>query len=212
MAFVFSTGGGKDFKKVPPGVWVARCFRMVDMGTQVSTGQYAGKASRKIHVEWEVFGDNEGDPLTVEINGKTMPLTISKNYTASMNEKATLRKELQAWRGKAFTDEEAAQFDVSKLVGAYCMLNITHSESGNGKVYANIAGISPLPGALKNQKPAAVHKDQIFSLDQPDMSVYESLPKWLQDKVAESPEYHQSGPSESSQETAEEDDLSDVPF
>lgn len=208
MAFVFSVGGGKDFKKVPVGVWVARCFRMVDMGTQVSTGQWAGKASRKIHVEWEVFGDDEDGPLTIEINGKSMPLTISKSYTASMNEKATLRKELQAWRGKPFTDEEAAQFDVSKLVGAYCMLNITHSESGNGKVYANIAGISPVPAALKNSKPAGVHKDQVFDLNNPNMDVYESLPKWLQDKIAESPEFD--GAAQLETAGAEED--GDIPF
>lgn len=207
MGFVFKATGGGDFKKVPEGVWVARCFRMLDLGTQVSKGMFAGKAAHKIHVEWEVFCDE-----TVNINGKEMPLTISKDYTASMNEKATLRKELGQWRGKSFTDEEAGTFDVSKLVGAYCMLNVTHKESGNGKVYANIASISPVPAALKNQKPAAVHTDQIFSLDNPNMSVYESLPKWLQDKIAESPEFHQSGPSESSQETEDDEDMSDIPF
>lgn len=206
MGFVFKAGGGGDFKKVPVGVWVARCYRMIDLGTQISKGQFAGKAAHKIHVEWEVFCEE-----TVQINGKDMPLTISKEYTASMNEKATLRKDLQAWRGKAFSDEEASQFDVSKLVGAYCMLNVIHNEAGNGKVYANISGITPLPAALKNQKPEAVHANQIFTLDQPDMAIYESLPKWLQDKIAESPEFHQSGPSESSQEAAEED-YSDVPF
>jgi len=204
MAFVFKSSGG-DFKKVPVGVWVARCFRMIDLGTQTSKGMFAGQAAHKIHVEWEVFCDE-----TVKIEGKEMPLTISKEYTASMNEKANLRKDLQAWRGKAFADEEASQFDVSKLVGAYCMLNVIHKESGNGKTYANITGITPLPAALKNQKPDAAHKNQIFDINNPDMDLFESFPEWLQNKIREAPEFV----TERQVETvgAEEDEDGDIPF
>lgn len=183
----FPTTGNKDFKKVPVGLHIARCYRMIDLGTQISTGQFAGKAQRKLHVEWEVFG--EGPDFTTEVNGVEMPLTIGKNYTASMHEKAALRKELEAWRGKAFTDDEASQFDVSKLVGAYCMLNVVHAEH-NGKTYSNISTITPIPAALKNAKPAGVHSPQVFIASEPDMKVFEALPKYLQTKIELSPEFN----------------------
>ena len=65
-----------------------------------------------------------------------MPLTVSRTFTVSLHEKANLRKFLSAWRGRDFTTEEAKAFDVSKLLGAYCMVNVTESET-NGKTYSN---------------------------------------------------------------------------
>jgi len=117
-----------------------------------------------------------------------MPLTISKSYTVSLHEKAGLRKDLAAWRGRDFTDEEAKGFDVSKLIGAYCMVNVTTSES-NGKTYSNVAGLTPLPAALKNAKPAAVHENVLFNLDDPDLSVFDSFHEKLQEAIKKSPEW-----------------------
>jgi len=182
--------GGGNFKLIPAGSFVARCYEFIDLGTQTSKGgQYAGTVAHKIKIGFELFGDDEeGNPLTIDVNGKAMPLTITKEYTYSMHEKANLRKDLGAWRGKLFGDEEAATFQILKLIGAYGMLNITHKPSGD-KTYANISGISPLPSALKLNKPAAVHANRIFDLDEPDMEVFESLPEYMQVKIKESPEW-----------------------
>ena len=115
-------------------------------------------------------------------------MTISKSYTVSLHEKANLRKELAAWRGRDFTEEEAKAFDVSKLVGAYCMVNVTTSES-NGKTYSNVAGLTPLPGALKNAKPQPVHDNIIFNLDDPDRALLETFHEKLRDAIKRSPEW-----------------------
>jgi hypothetical protein len=128
-----------------------------------------------------------------------MPLTISKNYTVSLHEKANLRKELAAWRGRDFTDEEAKAFDVSKLVGAYCMVNVTTSES-NGKTYSNVAGLTPLPAALKNSKPAPVHPDLLFNLDEPDMKVFATFHEKLQETIRRSPEWQAANGSRGTRE------------
>jgi hypothetical protein len=212
MAIIAKVGGGGNFKKAPIGNHIGRCFKMVDLGTQTSKGgQFAGKVARKILVEWELLGeDSEGQPMTVTWEGKTMPMTINKEYTLSMHEKASLRKELGAWRGKQFTDEEAKTFDITKLVGAYCMVNVTHSES-NGKEYANVSGLSPLPSALKNSKPAAVHKNVIFEVENPDMEVFESLAEWLQNKIREAPEWENTRQVETEGAASGIDD-SDIPF
>ena len=189
MGFIASDSGGGNFKRVPAGAYIGRCYSLIDLGTQLSSGQYGEKMQHKLRIGWELFGEDEdGNPLTIEVDGKEMPMTISKSYTVSLHEKAGLRKDLAAWRGKDFTDEEAKAFDVSKLIGAYCMVNVTTSET-NGKTYRNVAGLTPLPGALKNAKPAAVHAPQVFDLDNPDMKVFATFHEKLQEAIKRSPEW-----------------------
>lgn len=192
MAFIASDNGGGNFKRVPAGVYIGRCYSLVDLGTQFSDGAYGPKSQHKIKIGWELFGeDDTGAPLTIDVDGKQMPLTISKSYTVSLHEKSGLRRDLAAWRGKDFTEEEAKAFDVSKLVGAYCMVNATLSET-NGKTYTNVAGLTPLPGALKNAKPAAVHEPVVFDLDKPDMKVFNTFHEKLQEAIKRSPEWAKS--------------------
>lgn len=206
MGFLAKDSGGGDFKKVPPGVYIGRCYSLIDLGTQLSSGQYGEKMQHKIKISWELFGEDEaGQPLTVLVEGKEMPLTISKNYTVSLHEKAGLRKDLSAWRGKDFTEEEAKAFDVSKLLGAYCMVNCTVSET-NGKTFTNVAGLTPLPGALKNAKPAPVHANIIFDLDKPDMKIFNAFYEKLQDVIKSSPEWAKLHSEQPAHETHATDD------
>lgn len=189
MAFVASDSGGGNFKRVPPGAYIGRCYSLVDLGTQLSSGQFGEKMQHKIRIGWELFGEDEqGEPLTIDIDGKEMPLTITKSYTVSLHEKSGLRRDLAAWRGKDFTDEEAKGFDVQKLLGAYCMVNATQSET-NGKTYTNVAGLTPLPGALKNAKPAPVHTNVVFDLDKPDMAVFDTFHDKLKESIQKTPEW-----------------------
>jgi hypothetical protein len=189
MGFIATDSGGGNFKRVPQGVFIGRCFSLVDLGTQHTTGQYGDKIQHKMRLGWELFGEEEdGTPLTIEVNGKMMPLTISKSYTVSLHEKSGLRRDLAAWRGKDFTDDEAKGFDVSKLVGAYCMINVVISDT-NGKIYSNIGGLTPLPGALRNAKPDPVHDNVLFNLDAPNMTIFATFHEKLQDAIKKSPEW-----------------------
>lgn len=193
MGFIATdSGGGGSFKRVPQGVFIARCYSLIDLGTQHTTGQYGDKYQHKVKVSWELFGDDEnGIPLTIAVDGKEMPLTISKSYTMSLHEKSGLRRDLSAWRGRDFTDEELQAFDITKLLGVYCMVNVTESTT-NGKTYSNVAGITPLPSALKNAKPEPVHGNVKFNLDEPDMAVFATFHEKLQEAIKKSPEWAQS--------------------
>lgn len=190
MGFIATdTGGDSNFKRVPAGAYIGRCYSLIDLGTQKTDGQFGVKMNHKIKISWELFGDDDqGNPLTIDIDGVQMPMTISKNYTVSLHEKANLRKELAAWRGRDFTEEEAKAFDVSKLIGAYCMVNVTTSET-NGKTYSNVAGLTPIPSALKNSKPTPVHKNVIFDLDNPDMEIFAGFYDKLKEQIQQSPEW-----------------------
>lgn len=189
MGFIASDSGGGEFKRVPAGVFVARCYSLIDLGTQLTTGQFGTKEQRKLRIGWELFGeDEEGKPMTVDVDGKSMPMTINKSYTVSLHEKSSMRRDLASWRGRDFSEEEAKAFDVSKLVNAFCMINVTHGET-NGKTYANISGITPLPGALRNSKPSPVHAQVLFDLDKPDMKIFSGFHEKLQDAIKRSPEW-----------------------
>ncbi len=68
------------------------------------------------------------------------------------------------------------------------MVNFTHTENG-GKTYVNVAGLTPIPGALKNAKPEPVHKNVVFDLDKPDMAVFSKFHEKLQEAIKKSPEW-----------------------
>lgn len=202
MGFVASDSGGGNYKRVPAGAHIGRCFSLIDLGTQLSSGQYGEKMQHKIQIKWELFGEDEqGAALTTDDGA---PMTISKSYTLSLSDKASLRKDLASWRGRDFTEEEAKAFDVTKLLGAYCMVNVTTSEN-NGKTYTNVAGLTPLPSALKNSKPDAVHENVIFNLDEPDWTLFDSFHDKLKEAIKRSPEYIKA--SGGNQETPD-----DIPF
>ncbi|UOF76827.1 hypothetical protein [Caudoviricetes sp.] len=213
MGFIASDSGGSgNYKRVPQGVFIGRCYGLIDLGTQLTNGQYGEKMQHKIQLRWELFGeDNEGNPLTIDVEGVQMPLTISKSYTVSLHEKSGLRRDLAAWRGRDFSDEEAKAFDVSKLLGAYCMVNVTES-SRDGKTYSNVSGLTPLPGALKASKPQPVHENIVFDLDKPDVGVFQSFHEKLQEAIKRTPEWSKFGKHQQPSSTSFTPSDDDTPF
>lgn len=176
-----------DFKLPPAGNFMARMYRLIDIGTQTTEWMGKKKMQRKIICMFELHGeDNDGQPLKMN-DGK--PLIVSKRYTLSLDEKATLRKDLESWRGKKFTDEELEGFNLEVLLGKFCMVSITHS-SYEGKEYANISNISQVPAALKKLgEPAGVNETLVFTLEPFDQSKFEKLSEGLQGVIKKSVEY-----------------------
>jgi hypothetical protein len=207
---------GGDFEIAPEGVFLARCYKMVDVGTQTETGQYGTKENRKIYLYWELLQDDDGEEIRME-DGQ--PFSIFNSYKLSMHQKANLRKHLDAWRGKKFTEEEAADFDLTKLLGAFCKLQITHSTSKDGqKTYANIEAIMST-----KKKVDGVNEISSFNIENPDMEVFNDLPQWLQDKIEDAPEWQdddsaeEEAPAAPAKKAAEKEDddqidIADVPF
>lgn len=138
MSLTASDSGG-NFKSVEAGTYVARCIRLIDLGTQHS--EYEGKEQikKQILIMWELPSELiEGG----EYDGK--PYTISHFYTNSLNEKARLRKDLESWRGKPFTEAELKGFSLLNILGHPCMISTTVNESGKAK----LAGVSKVMKGL----------------------------------------------------------------
>lgn len=107
-----------------------------------------------------------------------------------MHENATLRRDLESWRGKAFTEEQAESFDITTLLGIPCMLNVVHKTAKSGNEYALIFSISRMPKKIE----CAPQINASFEFNfQEHFDKFESLPDWLQDKIKLSDEYKAKG-------------------
>jgi len=182
------SGGESSFTPVPPGMHLARCYRIVDLGTQKSEWQGEVKHLHKVMLQFEVHGEDEnGRPL---VTNKGEPMTISKNYTLSLGEKAALRKDLQTWRGKDFTPDELRGFELKNILGHWAMLSVAKSAGSNGKEYTNIMTVNPVMAAVKKAGlPDGFNKIGLFYIDSPDMDMFETFGKSLKEKIQSSPEW-----------------------
>lgn len=172
------TGGG-EYQQPPAGTHLGICVRVIDLGTQ--EGEYQGKPTIKrqcllgFELPHELMsGENEGHPFVV-----------SKFYTASLGEKATLRHDLENWRGRAFTAQELAGFDSKNVLGKPCMLSLTE----NDKKKIRITGVMAVPKGTS--VPKQFNQHVYFSLESGefDAQVFDSLSDGIKKIISLSPEY-----------------------
>ena len=134
---------GGNFTPAPEGLFQAVCVDVIDIGIKDTTwGQ-----KHKVQLRWQL------DQIDPEAKPPKRFLVV-KSYTASLNEKASLRKDLETWRAKKFTKEELEGFDLEVLLGINCQLQISHNVNDAGKTYANIGAIVPLGKGMTKLKPA----------------------------------------------------------
>lgn len=125
-----------QYETCPEGLYHAVCVDVVDLG--LVTTKFG--ESHKIQIRWQ----------TDERDSKARRYLVRQMYTLSLSEKATLRHTLEAWRGRKFTADELGGFDLEKLLGVNCQVQIVHNLSGDGKTYANVQAVVPMPrGAVK---------------------------------------------------------------
>jgi hypothetical protein len=196
-----------NYVLIPAGNHLARCYGMIQIGTVIEeSGIYKGKEAHKVRISWET-------PHECHDFGQGMqPFAIHKEFTLSMHEKATLRKMLESWRGKPFTEEEAIAFDITKLLGKACMLQVVHKTSGSGNTYADISSIATLPKGF--ECPAQVNPTIELSFDNWNQNLFDSLPDFLKEKIKKSKEYSamtMPGHSEAPQAQPSNDN-DDLPF
>ena len=148
---IVAKGGEKSssFPSVSVGVHKSRCIKVIDLGTQKNEFEGNITWKRQILVIWEV---------PEQTSETSEPLTISKFYTLSLHEKSNLGIDLTSWRGRPFSETEKKGFDISKLIGHTCLLNVIQGNKNN-----KIGSIMPLP---KGDKIAEqYHTGVVFDLE-----------------------------------------------
>jgi len=172
---------------VPAGTHHAVCYGIIAVGTQPSE-KFTPR--QKIIVCFEIPAER------ITIKDQDLPRGISKRYTLSLNEKSSLRKDLQSWRGKPFTQEELNGFDVSKVIGSNCLISVLHSDRA-GAIYADISGISALPRQMASVRPEnqPLYFNLIEAIDlakktgNTDVNWPSELPAWVQKICSQADEY-----------------------
>lgn len=155
---------------------------MIDLGTHDKIWEGKSRKSHEIRISWEL-------PLETADFGKgEQPFAVHKTYTLSLSEKANLRHDLETWRSRPFTEAELAEFDVSKVLGAACMVTVTHVEK-KGSRYANVTAVTAIPKGMVC--PILVNPLVEFSLETHDETVFRSLPDFLKELIESSDEWKQ---------------------
>ena len=204
--------GTASFDPIPAGVHIAICTGVYDLGTHHD--QKFNKDTRRLQLVWEVpevRGRFERDGLPGDL-----PQQISQQYSLTLNRKANLYKDLSSWRGRAFTEEELAGFDLMAVLGKCCQIQVIHHEV-EGRTYANVGTVMSLP---KGVTPSAPENPLLrFSFDDEAPRIPDQTPGWIRNKIEESKEWRvltntsdePARLAEPSGDSAREED-DDVPF
>ena len=135
---VNATDKGGNFTPHDEGQFAALCADVINLGQRIE--QFPGQPARIMDKCAVVFAtDTEGETKDVSVE-----------FSVSMNEKANLRKFLESWRGKSYTEDEVdAGVPLHRMEGVAALLGIEHKRSNKGRTYAKIVSISRLPKGMK---------------------------------------------------------------
>lgn len=203
MGMTYSVGGGSgDFKKLEAGTYIAVCNMLADLGMQPGSAKYPDP-KHKVAIRFEVPAER----VEYEYDGQKRegPMAITKTFTASMNKKANLRKFLEGWRGQAFTDADAGNFDIAKLLGVPALLTVQEYTKNDGTTGTAIGSASKL---MKGMDAPKAENELLYYMPPDDEAQFEKLPKWVRDAI-ENQVLEETGPDEG--DGADVDD-GDIPF
>lgn len=161
---------------VAPGVYMAVCVGVVDLGEQYS--ELYKNYSNKCKFVWALPSE------LIEIDGKQEERQLSREFSVATKVTSKLRSFLSSWNSKAYSDEEYLDLDIMGQIGKPCMLNVVLNESGE---YANVDSIMPIPNGI----PVPTSKTPFFTWDMEawDDAAFEKLPQFIQEQIKKSTQY-----------------------
>ena len=171
---VRDTGG--NFENAPSGTHIARCIRLIGIGTHEQTFEGQTRARNIVIVFWE---------LPHEFRQDGQPFIISKWYTRSLADRATLRKDLAQWRGRDFTSEELQAFDLKNVLDKGCQVIVTENEQGK----VNVSSVAGLPKGTT--LPDRHNELQYFDVEEWDEGVFQQLSEKTQELIKKSVEHNE---------------------
>jgi hypothetical protein len=198
-----------------PGSYPVRLVQVIDLGVQAQR-PYQGKTkpdTREIHTTYEILDEYMNDEHGAI--DYTKPRWIGEKFGFF-----PLRVELSKGTKRYLTiDPKAAhKGDWSKLLGKPCMVTVAQNEGKGrhlGRTFNNIAGTSAMRPSEVEAAREAVSSLLYFNTEHPDMTVWESLPNWLQEKIKEGVNFNGSilhGMLGGAVVAATDDDDGDNPF
>jgi hypothetical protein len=145
---IYARKSSTTYANPPEGLHPAVCIDVIDLGDQPT----AWGPKPKIELRWQLD----------EVNPETQkPFIVRARFTNSLHEKAILRQTLETWRNKKFTADELRGWDLEKLIGVCCQVQVVHAPGDEGRVWANVQAVVPFPKGLTKMRP----RDYVREID-----------------------------------------------
>lgn len=180
-----TTGAANNFEEAPADTHAGICIAVIDLGDQLD--RQNSKWVHKVRIDFEL-------PFTSMTDGR--PFMVSQEWTASLGDRANLRKVLESWRGKSWPKEGPGEdFSLKNLLGKAAMVQVVHTPKKNGDgVWVNINNLMPIPRHPQTKQPmfempATTHNQQRFlELTQEGFNaeVFDSLSDKTRSRIANS--------------------------
>lgn len=182
-----SNGGGNGGQRpeLEAGTYPARLVQVIDLGLQPQR-PYQGQPKPPKHCIMTTY--ELADEFMLDENGEpdeSRPLWVSEdipmNPLTSDLAKSTKRYE-------ALDPDHEHDGDWSAVIGEAVNVTIVLNKSGD-RVYQNIASTAPMRAKDKARLEELKNDPKVFALSDPDLSVFTSLPEWIQEKIKGNLEY-----------------------
>tara|TARA_R110002020_G_scaffold357043_5_gene569494 strand:+ start:1724 stop:2311 length:588 start_codon:yes stop_codon:yes gene_type:complete len=173
------TGKKKEYENIKPGLINAICVGVWNIGVQKSEYNEEVKFNEKIIIGFEVEQRNSVSNLQI---------FHPEVFTMSLHAKSKLGPMIESWFSKKLTDKERYNYDLKKIVGKRCTLNLI--ENGT---WISIATILPaqesnklesmdvlkgeVPTRVKNSREKAVINENEPQINIDDVKPLEDLAK-----------------------------------
>lgn len=176
---IIAKSTGDVIERLADGVYTAICVGLVDVGEQYS--EMYNKSSRQVRIIWQICGETYKNS-----EGQDVSRSYSKQYTLSLGERSKLRKDLEAWRGKTFSEDELNGFDMINVLNKPCQLQLMNKEK-NGKPFTDIVAIMALPKGMNIE---TLESTYIFDFeDEATYINYSILPDFLKKFIKSATNY-----------------------
>lgn len=180
-------GSGKQFDPMESGTYPARLVQVIDLGLQPQR-PYKGQEKQPAH---EIMTTYEfTDEFLKDEDGNDMedkPRHLSENfplYHLDSEKAKSTKRYLSLDPSKKFGGDWAQLIDTPVMVTV-----MQNPPNTKGRIYTNITAISPMREKDAKRLPELVNKPKVFDLDAPDLDVFNSLPKFIQEKIAHNLEF-----------------------
>lgn len=185
------SGGGSKFKPqeaIEPGTYPARVAQIIDLGMQPQR-PYQGQEKPPAHeimLTYELV-----DEFMIDEDGNEMedkPRWISETMPLRHIE-SDLAKSTK--RYKALDPKMEHGGDFSMLLGEACnVLITTYVSKKDGLERNKVQDVTAMRSRDAAKTEELKNEPKLFTLDEPDLTIFQSLPEWLQGKIKDNLEYN----------------------
>ena len=184
-----SNNSGVEQPILEVGVYPVRTVQILDMGLQEQR-PYKGKdkpPAYEVMMTYELL-----DVFMVDEDGNELedkPRWIHESFPLH-NLSADLAKSTKRYR--VLDPDMVYDGDFTQLINIPVNLTVVHGfgkGKNTGKTYENVGDISPMRAKEAAKAPELKNKTKVFSLDEPDLEVFNSLPEWIQNKIKSNLEF-----------------------